>query len=284
VPLAVEGRDVVLGYDGHVAVDRSDFSIPRGRLTAVIGPNGSGKSTLLGAIAGILEPRSGEIRVLGSPPGRVHRRVAYVLQATKVNEVMPITVRETVMMGRYALAGFFGPMRRDDREACRDALDRLGIAELGGRHLTELSGGQRQRVFVAQGLAQEADVLLLDEPVTGLDLVSRERIRAAIEEELAAGTTVIATTHDVAEAADAGHVLLMSGRVHTEGPPDRALHPDRLSDAYGIGIVHLEDGSVVLDDPLHRPAAQRHVHFERRERRRAAESADQRRRPRHHHR
>jgi ABC-type Mn2+/Zn2+ transport system ATPase subunit len=118
-------------------------------------------------------------------------------------------------------------------------------------------------VFVAQGLAQEADLLLLDEPVTGLDLVSTERIRTAVAEELDRGTTVVMTTHDVADANQADHVLLMAGRVHTEGTPAQAMHPDRLSDAYGIGIVHLEDGSVVLDDAHHRPAAERHVHFER---------------------
>jgi manganese transport system ATP-binding protein len=116
---------------------------------------------------------------------------------------------------------------------------------------------------VAQGLAQQAELLLLDEPITGLDLVSMERIRAAVAEEIARGTTVVVTTHDVAEANRADHVILMSGRVHAEGPPARALHPDRLSEAYGIAIVHLEDGSLVLDDAHHRPVGERHVHFER---------------------
>ncbi len=142
-------------------------------------------------------------------------------------------------------------------------MERLEIADLAGRHLHELSGGQRQRVFVAQGLAQQAELLLLDEPITGLDLVSIERIRAAIAEEIERGTTVVMTTHDVAEANRADHVILMSGRVHAEGPPAQALHPDRLSEAYGIAIVHLEDGSLVLDDAHHRPVGERHVHFER---------------------
>ena len=261
--LAAEGRGVVLSYDGRVAVAASDFAIPAGRLTAVIGPNGSGKSTLLNALAGLLAPRAGVLSVLGKPPTRVRRRVAYVLQATKVNEVMPITVREAVAMGRYALLGPWGLLRGPHRQAYLRAMERLEVADLSGRHLHELSGGQRQRVFVAQGLAQEADLLLLDEPVTGLDLVSAERIRTAITEELSRGVTVVMTTHDVADANRADHVLLMAGRVHTEGPPARALHPDRLSDAYGIAIVHLEDGSLVLDDAHHRPAAERHVHFER---------------------
>ena len=113
-----------------------------------------------------------------------------------------------------------------------------------------------------------AEILLLDEPLTGLDLVSIDRIRRAVAAEVALGITVVASTHDVAEAGNAEHVLLMAGRVHTEGRPTEALHPDRLSDAYGIGIVHLEDGSIVLDDARHRTAVERHVHFERKERRR----------------
>lgn len=261
--LAARGTGVALAYGGHLAVEESDFVIPAGRLTAIIGPNGSGKSTLLNALAGLLPPRRGTLQVLGRPAGRTRRRVAYVLQATKVNEVMPITVRETVAMGSYALLGPWGFLRGPHRRAYLEAMHRLEIADLAGRHLHELSGGQRQRVFVAQGLAQEADLLLLDEPVTGLDLVSTERIRAAVAAEIERGTTVVLTTHDVADANRADHVILMSGRVHIEGPPARALHPDRLSEAYGIGIVHLEDGSLVLDDAHHRPAAERHVHFER---------------------
>jgi manganese transport system ATP-binding protein len=253
----------MLGYDGQIAVAESDFAIPRGRLTAVIGPNGSGKSTLLSALAGLLDPRRGAIQVLGTTPADARRRTAYVLQSTKVNEAMPITVGETVLMGRYAHSGPLRPMTRDDRRSCRTALERLGIDDLANRHLTELSGGQRQRVFVAQGLVQDADLLLLDEPITGLDLVSTEMIRRVITEELERATTVVLTTHDVAGAGSADHVILMAGRVHTEGPPSVALHPDRLSDAYGIGILHLEDGSIVLDDAAHRPPEPRHIHYER---------------------
>lgn len=261
--LAAAGRGLVLDYEGRPALAASDFSIPAGRLTAVIGPNGSGKSTLLNALSGLLAPRQGTLEVLGRPPGRSRRHVAYVLQATKVNEVMPITVRETVAMGRYASLGLWGFPTSFHRQAAQRAMERLEVADLAGRHLHELSGGQRQRVFVAQGLAQQADLLLLDEPFTGLDLLSMDHIRAAVEEELERGVTVVMTTHDVAEAGRADHVLLMAGRVHAEGPPTEALRPERLSEAYGINILHLENGSVVLDDAHHRPVGERHVHFER---------------------
>jgi iron complex transport system ATP-binding protein len=261
--LAAQGRSVVLSYERKVAVARSDFFIPEHALTAVIGPNGSGKSTLLNALAGLLIPTRGTLEVLGGPPRKAHRRVAYVLQATRINEVMPVTVRETVTMGLYARLGAFGLLRSSHRRACRAAMESLDIADLADRHLTELSAGQRQRVFVAQGLVQDADLLLLDEPLTGLDLVSRARIEAVIEERLASGATVVTTTHDVAEAARASHVLLMAGRILAAGPPAATLHPDRLSQAYGIPLRPLGDGSVVLDDAHHHHARPPHTHFKR---------------------
>ena len=259
---AARGREVELSYNGNLAVARSDFTIPRGRLTAVIGPDGSGKSTLLNALTGLVRVTHGRVEVFGRSPRDMHRHVAYVLQATRVNEVMPVTVREVVAMGRYGAGGAFSRLNTEDRRLCRVAMDRVGITRLGSRHLTGLSGGQRQRVFVAQGLAQQADMLLLDEPLTGLDLASRERIVDAVAGELEEGRTVVLTTHDLAEAAQADHVILMTGRVAAQGSPQDVLDPDLLSAAYGIGLVHLEDGGVVLDDAAHRPLS-RHMHFER---------------------
>jgi ABC-type Mn2+/Zn2+ transport system ATPase subunit len=261
--LAARGESIVLAYEGKVAVARSDFTIPEHALTAVIGPNGSGKSTLLNALAGLLALSQGNLEVLDRPPRKAHRRVAYVLQATRINELMPVTVREAVTMGLYARLGAFGLMRSSHRLACGAAMESLEIQDLADRHLTELSAGQRQRVFVAQGLVQGADLLLLDEPLTGLDLVSRARIEAVIEEQLGSGTTVVTTTHDVSEAGRADHVLLMAGRVLAVGAPAEALHPDRLSEAYGIPLLPLQDGSVVLDDAHHHHARPPHTHFKR---------------------
>lgn len=260
--LAARGENVELAYNGHRVVSRSDFTVPAGRLTAVIGPNGSGKSTLLNALTGLVRIIGGRVEVFGGAPEAGHRRVAYVLQSTMVNAVMPVTVREVVAMGRYGARGAFGRMGDADRRACEEAMERLDVARLSSRPLTGLSGGQRQRVFVAQGLAQQADMLLLDEPLTGLDIASRERIVAAVSDELERGRTVVLTTHDLSEAAGADHVILMTGRVAAEGPPTEVLDPDLLSAAYGIALVHLEDGGIVLDDAAHQPL-RRHVHFER---------------------
>jgi manganese transport system ATP-binding protein len=258
---AIVGTGIELAYGSRMALATSDFHCPTGGITAVIGPNGSGKSTLLHACAGILKPRRGELRVNVSGPR--HRSLAYVFQSTKVNETMPVTVREVVGMGRYSRLGPFRPFGAADRAACRTAMERLDVADLAGSHLDELSGGQRQRVFVAQGLAQEADILLLDEPITGLDLVSKERIIEVVKDERTAGRTVIGTTHDLSEAAIADHVLLLAGRVVAEGPPDEVLTTERLSEAYGMQVVRLEEGTLVLDDHHHHPEGGRHVHFDR---------------------
>jgi len=255
----VTARDLVLAYGDHVALDTSDFEIPANAVTAVIGPNGSGKSTILNAIAGLAKPAAGEIVVRG-PHGR--RGIAYVFQATKVNESMPITVGEVVSMGRYGTLGPFRPFGESDRAVCRAAMARLDILDLASRHLDELSGGQRQRVFVAQGLAQEAELLLLDEPITGLDLLSRETILAVVREERERGTAVVMSTHDLGEAAVADHVLLLSGRVVASGPPGQVLTAEHLSDAYRIRLVS-RDGALVVDDPHHGAVAGRHIHLHR---------------------
>lgn len=251
-----------LSHGAALAVAASDFEIPSGQLTCLIGPNGSGKSTLLGAMAGLYPPRSGTITVLGSDPNDVRRRVAMVLQSTKVNEALPVSVAEVVAMGRYANLGTFGRRRAADRKAVREALDRLALGPLAHRRLPELSGGQRQRVFVAQGLAQDHDLLLLDEPLTGLDLISAAAIDSAIDDEISTGKTVVITSHDLSQATAAGHVLVLGGRVVASGPPAKTLTPSILEAAYGTRVM---DGQVLIDDSAHRPSDRRHIHLDRAE-------------------
>jgi manganese transport system ATP-binding protein len=258
---AVLAEDLVLGYGPTVALSKSTFTIPTGKVTAVIGPNGSGKSTLLSAVAGLINPISGSIEVFGGAGSS--RRISYVLQTTKVNEALPISVREVVMMGRYAGTGAYRWLSQDDRDAVAEAMDRTGITDLGNRPLSDLSGGQRQRVFVAQGLAQEHDLLLLDEPLTGIDFPTAQAIDFVIHDELARGCTVVITTHDLSEAQVADNVILLSGRVVAHGSPPEVLTTGHLQDAYGAALLHVEDGRIFLDDAAHRPVEGRHVHRDR---------------------
>ena len=253
--IAVRAEGLVVDFGHITAIDRSDFEVRSGGVTAVIGPNGSGKSTLLNVIAGLIEPTRGTVDVKVSPG-----RLAYVMQATKVNDALPVTVREVVAMGRYATLGAHRWMRTDDREAVDSALERLQISELASRHLHDLSGGQRQRVFVAQGLAQDHDILLLDEPLTGIDLTTAQAIDEVIHGETDEGCSVIMTTHDLSEARLADYVILLSGRVVASGTPAEVLTEENLVDAYGPTLLHVERGRVFLDDPAHSPVERRHSH------------------------
>jgi manganese transport system ATP-binding protein len=243
--IVASAEDLALHRGTHLAVTSSTFTIPAGAITAIIGPNGSGKSTLLHALAGLIEPTSGSLTVLGHPPTTKHSRVSYVLQHTAVPPGTPLTVRETVGMGRYPGLGMFRPRRAEDRQRVAEAMDLLNITDLARRHISELSGGQRQRVFVAQGVAQDHDLLLLDEPLTGLDLVSARTIDEIIHSEPARGCSVILTTHDLEEAEAADHVLLMAGRVLASGAPKDVLTPDNLAEAYGLGALHHRDVDAV---------------------------------------
>ncbi len=257
----IRAEGLTLHQDSRLALDRSSFVIPSGAITAVIGPNGSGKSTLLHAIAGLIAPTAGSLHLDGIPAGEATSRIAYVFQSTAVNEFMPVTVREAVLMARFSTLGWLGRVRPDDREKVRHAMERLDLLPLGTRHLSELSGGQRQRTFVAQGLAQDHDLLLLDEPLTGLDAVNAASIDTVVHEEQAAGRTVVLTTHDLAEAAAADHVVLLAGRVVASGQPGTVLTPDHLAEAYGSGHRH-DHPDVFLDDPAHATGT-RHVHRSR---------------------
>lgn len=258
---AVVATDLELGYGKHVAVATSSFEIPAGAISALIGPNGSGKSTLLNAIAGLIQPRAGSIEV--QPANGKTGRVAYVLQTTTVNDALPVTVAEVVAMGRYADKSPWRRLAATDRSTVAAVMDRMAIADLAKRHLTELSGGQRQRVFIAQGLAQDHDILLLDEPVSGLDLPSAQAIDDVIHDEHSRGCTVVMTTHDLAEARVADHVILLSGRVIASGPPADVLTAANLSEAYGSSLLHIDGDDVFIDDPHHHPAITRHEHRER---------------------
>jgi manganese transport system ATP-binding protein len=257
---AIEATDVEYRYGSSVAVARSSFTVPEGAITALIGPNASGKSTLLSGIAGILTPASGTLTV---HQAATRKRISFVLQTTKVNDALPITVREVVTMGRYPSLSTFGRLTDHDREIIDAAMERMSITDVGNRHLRELSGGQRQRVFVAQGLAQDHDLLLLDEPLTGLDITSAEAIDAVIHEEQALGRTIVMSTHDLAEARVSDHVVLMANRVVASGTPEEVLTTDLLREAYGSAFLHVDGDQVFLDDPAHNPADDKHPHVAR---------------------
>jgi ABC-type Mn2+/Zn2+ transport system ATPase subunit len=243
-------RGLVLSRAGRVVVDAADLTIDAG-ITSLVGPNGSGKSTLLHAIAGLLAPSAGTIAVFGHSPAEVRRRIAYVLQAQHTPAHLPVTVREVVALGRAPVRGAIRPWRADDRVAVADAIDRVELGRLAGRHLSDLSGGERQRAFVAQGLAQQAELILLDEPTAGLDVASTEQIRRVLDDERAAGRCVVVATHDLIDAADSDHVVLLAGRVVAAGDPAHALAREHLRAAYRGRLLDVSEHVMLVDDDAH---------------------------------
>jgi ABC-type Mn2+/Zn2+ transport system ATPase subunit len=263
---AVRLRNVTAGYGERVALAGVDLEIPVGSLLAVIGPNGAGKSTLLKTIAGLLQPFSGTVEVLGSTPQQAAKRIAYVPQAEVVDWAFPVTVGDVVMMGRVPLIGFGRSPRKDDRDAVAAALDTVGMAAERDRQIGKLSGGQRRRVFLAKALAARPDLYLLDEPVTGVDVTTQEDLMRILESESDAGRTVIATTHDLASAAHHFHqAAFVNGRLVAYGPADLVMEPALLTATYGGHVIVLPAGETIIDDAHHHdqaPGGERHFHDE----------------------
>ncbi|WP_336210169.1 zinc ABC transporter ATP-binding protein AztA [Nonomuraea sp. LPB2021202275-12-8] len=204
--------ELVAGYPGRTVLRQVTARIPRPGVTAVVGPNGSGKSTLLGVLAGVIPATSGTVERPSRP--------AYVVQRSEAPDSLPITVRAAVAMGRWAHRGPWRRLTRHDWAVVDACLDRMDILGLAARPLGQLSGGQRQRALVAQGLAQESDLLLLDEPATGLDAEARSHIATVVRELAAGGVTVVHATHDPGAAREADHcIALEDGRLVAEGSP-----------------------------------------------------------------
>ena len=243
VTRAITADNLEVRYGDTVALSGVDLTVPAGSSLAVIGPNGSGKSTLLAALAGTIEPSTGSTHLTDPPP-------ALVLQTTDVDKSLPMTVCDTVSLARYPRLGLFGRFQPADRDAIDRSLARMGIEDLASRQLHDLSGGQRQRVLVAQGLAQESDVLLLDEPVNGLDLISRAVILDVIDEELASGRTVVMTTHNLDDARRCQQVLLLDTTPVAVGPPAAVLTEEHLRRTFSGQFIRIGN-KVILDDPHH---------------------------------
>lgn len=235
-------QDVSVAYGDVYALEGVNLALPRGAQVAIVGPNGAGKSTLFNVIAGIVRPTRGRVNIYGSEPAG-HICVGYVPQRNRINWQFPVTVADVVMMGRTRKIGLLRRAGRADHEAVQQALARVRLTDLANRQIGELSGGQQQRVFLARALAQEAELLLLDEPLTGLDLPSQELLLQLLAELRARGITILVATHDLNQAAaDFATVLLLNRRVIAVGAPATVLTTELLRQAYGSHL-HVVPGS-----------------------------------------
>ncbi len=242
--------DLTVSYNGAPALSHVSFELERGERVAVVGPNGAGKSTLFKVIAGVLDPTSGDVRVAGCSP-RSHICIAYVPQRNDVDWSFPVTVEDVVLMGRFGKLGLLRRPGRADRALVRECLVTVGMEDLAHRQISELSGGQQQRMFIARALAQESSIMLMDEPLNGLDVSAQERILEILDALKARGVTVMVATHDLNQAADHfDRVMLLNHRLLSIGSPAEVFTAVHLQDAYGgtLRLVETEDGVMVLSD------------------------------------
>jgi ABC-type Mn2+/Zn2+ transport system ATPase subunit len=244
-PLAVEG--LAVGYGGPPVLRDLGFSVPAGRSVCVLGPNGGGKTTLFRALTGELEPVAGTIRVPGRP--------AYVAQTERTRLDFPVSALDVALMGSLARGRWWLPARKADREAAEAALERVGLADEAGTRFGELSGGQRQRVLLARAIVQDASLLLLDEPLAGVDPASAERIDSLFGELRSEGRTLLVSTHDVASARRFDLVLCLSRRQVAFGPPAETLDRPTIEATYGSELIVIDP-----EAPLHAVTVQHHEH------------------------
>ncbi len=248
----IVAHDLTVTYrNGHTALRNASFEIPRGTVTALVGVNGAGKSTLFKAIMGFAKAARGEIRILGLPVSEALRRnlVAYVPQAEEVDWAFPVLVEDVVMMGRYGHMGFLRRPRAVDREAVDRALARVNMSDLRHRQIGELSGGQRKRVFLARSLAQDGQVILLDEPFTGVDVRTEEQIVALLRELRAEGRVMLVSTHNLGSVTEfCDRTILVKGTVLAYGPTETTFTPANLEAAFGGVLRQFTLGGNALHD------------------------------------
>lgn len=225
-------------YDGRTALEAVTMQVTAGQRVAVVGPNGAGKSTLFKVMAGIHRPTTGAVRLYGSDPDR-HVCIAYIEQHVDLNWRFPATVEDVVAMGRIARVGYFRFLGGADRAIVASAMERVAILPLRRRQIAELSGGQRQRMFIARALAQEAELLMLDEPFVGLDADAHRQLEATLG-SLGDSVTLLLATHDLGVAERIGRVALLNRRLIGYGTASEVLVADRLAEAYGSNLRRVD--------------------------------------------
>jgi manganese/iron transport system ATP-binding protein len=247
---ALHVHDLSVAYDREVVLRDVHARLAPGDSVALIGPNGAGKSTFIKAILGLVPATSGWVEVLGTTPDKARAQVAYVPQTDQLDPEFPISVEQVVLMGRYRRIGWLRRPKAADREAARHALEEVGLTGRAGDRFGTLSGGQQQRVLLARAIAQEAKLLLLDEPFNGVDTVSRDLLLRAIGQLREQGTAVVMSTHDLALAHIAcDEACLLNKHQVGFGPVEATLTPELLRAAYGGNALSLRGDDVILVQP-----------------------------------
>jgi manganese/iron transport system ATP-binding protein len=249
-PLSIEVSNVTVAYpNGHTALRDAAFQLSSGTIAALVGVNGSGKSTLFKAIMGFVKPVSGSIRLAGSTvqESRKQKLVAYVPQTEEVDWTFPVSVWDVVMMGRYGHMNFLRIANAEDKRMVNESLARVGMTEFKDRQIGELSGGQKKRVFLARALAQNGQIILLDEPFTGVDVTTEEAIITLLRSLRDEGRIILVSTHNLGSVPEfCDHVVLVNRTVLASGPLEDVFTEDNLNRAFG-GVLrqfHFESSTI----------------------------------------
>ncbi|MEP2784306.1 MAG: manganese/iron ABC transporter ATP-binding protein [Pseudoruegeria sp.] len=250
--VGLSAKDVTVSYrNGHTALWNASFEIPRGTVTALVGVNGAGKSTLFKAIMGFVPASQGQIEILGMSVKEALRKnlVAYVPQSEEVDWAFPVLVEDVVMMGRYGHMGFLRRAKAADYAAVDKALERVNMQDFRHRQIGELSGGQRKRVFLARSLAQDGQVILLDEPFTGVDVKTEDQIVALLRELRDEGRVMLVSTHNLGSVPEfCDRTVLVKGTVLNHGPTETTFTRENLEEAFGGVLRHFTLGGDTLHD------------------------------------
>ena len=251
-----------VGYPGHrYAIKDLSFRVEPGERVAVIGPNGAGKSTLFGAIVGTLPFTSGHISIHGADCRSSHSYVGYVPQRNDIDWSFPASVFDVVMMGRSRHIGWFRLPSRADHAVVHDILERLSLDGLTKRQISELSGGQRRRVFIARALAQDARIMVLDEPLTGIDQSAEREVVESLEILTNHGITILLSTHHLGYAAlHFDKILILNSEILAYGPPAEVFNSEQLRRAFGGALPVVAQGDDLLMFELDATRESRHGH------------------------
>lgn len=230
---AVSVEHLTVSYGPVPALLDISFSVASGQLVGIIGPNGSGKSTLIKSILGFVKADFGEVKLFGKSTEHAKGTVAYVPQRGAVDWDFPVTVRDVALMGRYSKTPWWKDLSKEDHKLADDALEMVRMSEFKHRQIGQLSGGQQQRVFMARAIAQDSDLLLLDEPFAGVDAATERAILDVLRQTREAGKTTLVVHHDLATAAEYfDKLILLKQRMFGFGPPENILQPELLAEVY----------------------------------------------------
>jgi manganese/zinc/iron transport system ATP- binding protein len=245
---AVEFERLTVAYGDHVAVEDVTAALRPEAVVGLLGPNGAGKTTLLRALVGVLPPARGAVRIHGASPREAWHHTSYLPQHEQVNWDFPVSALDVVLMGRVRALGWLTSPRAEDRRQAAYALERVGMQNFARRQIGQLSRGQRQRVLLARALAQEGDVIILDEPLAGVDTTTQELVLSLLRELRDRGALVLMSTHDLGVAVEVcDQLLCLNRRLIANGPTRKIFVPDVLRATYGSTLALLSEGLVLHD-------------------------------------